>query len=73
VLGKELRKAREAAGLTQEQLALKARVDRSYLSELERDRKSPTVKLLLRLCVTLDASASRMIANVERRSRRSRP
>ena len=71
MLGKELRKAREAAGLTQEQLALKARVDRSYLSELERDRKSPTVKLLFRLCATLDASASRIIANVERQNRRN--
>lgn len=73
MLGNELRKAREAAGLTQEQLAFKARVDRSYLSELERDKKSPTVKLLLRLCDTLGVSASRMIARIERQAQRKAP
>ena len=66
MLGKELRNARQAAGLSQEQLALKARVDRSYLSELERDLKSPTVALLLRLCSALGISAAALIAQVEK-------
>jgi transcriptional regulator with XRE-family HTH domain len=67
MLGEELRKARTAAGLSQESLALGAGVDRSYLSELERDLKSPTVKLLLRLCATLGISASGLIAKVEKK------
>ncbi|HEY8750534.1 MAG TPA: helix-turn-helix transcriptional regulator [Tepidisphaeraceae bacterium] len=62
-----MRKARTAAGLSQESLALGAGVDRSYLSELERDLKSPTVKLLLRLCATLGISASGLIAKVEKK------
>lgn len=66
MLGEELRKAREAAGLTQEQLALEAQVDRSYISQLERGKKSPTVDMLFRLCATLDARPSRLIARVER-------
>jgi transcriptional regulator with XRE-family HTH domain len=65
MLGAELRKAREEAGLTQEQLAFRARIDRSYLSELERDKKSPTVAMLLKICRTLDVSASRLIAKIE--------
>ena len=56
--------------MTQEQLALQAHVDRSYLLELERDLKSPTVKLLLRLCETLGVSASGLIAKVEKDGRR---
>jgi transcriptional regulator with XRE-family HTH domain len=71
MLGQELRKARLAAGMTQEKLALSAGVDRSYLSELERDKKSPTVNMLLKLCKHLGVSASDLIAHVEKGQRRS--
>jgi transcriptional regulator with XRE-family HTH domain len=37
MLGEELRKAREAAGLTQERLAFRAGFSRPYISQLERD------------------------------------
>jgi transcriptional regulator with XRE-family HTH domain len=65
-LGTELKCARLKAGLSQEELSFRAEVDRSYISQLERDLKSPTVDMLLRLCRALGASASRMIANIER-------
>jgi transcriptional regulator with XRE-family HTH domain len=65
-LGKELHKARLAAGLTQERLAFKADVSRNYVSLLERDEKSPTVKMLLRLCRALGARASTIIARIEK-------
>ena len=64
-LGKELLKARTAAGLTQEQLAFKADVSRNYVSLLERDEKSPTVKMLLRLCKSLGVRASKIVARIE--------
>ncbi len=67
MLGDELRKARERAGLTQEDLAFKARIHRTYVSLLERDRKSPTLAVLFRICDALGVSASRLIARVERR------
>ena len=38
LLGRELRRARHAADLTQEQLAARAKVDRTYLSDLENDK-----------------------------------
>lgn len=56
-LGTELRKARLAAGLTQEKVALKADLDRSYLSELERDESSPTVFTLKRICRVIGIKA----------------
>lgn len=65
MLGQELRKAREAAGLTQEELAHRAQVDRTYISMLENNRKSPTVDLLMRLCAAMNASAATIIRKVE--------
>jgi transcriptional regulator with XRE-family HTH domain len=66
VLGKELRKARLAAGLTQEELAFRADVSRNYVSLLELGEKSPTVQVLLRLCKALGVKASKLIARIER-------
>lgn len=68
MLGDELRKAREAANLTQEQLSFKAEVDRTYISQLENDQKSPTVEMLFRLSAALDVLASEILARVERSS-----
>lgn len=65
MLGNELRKARMAAKLTQEQLSFAAEIDRSYISLLEHDKKSPTVDMLFRLCDTLGVSASGLLARVE--------
>ena len=65
MLGDELRKARIAADLTQEELARKAKLDRSYISQLERDLKSPTVDTLFRLCAAMSTSAAKLIARVE--------
>jgi transcriptional regulator with XRE-family HTH domain len=66
MLGKELRDARERANLTQEQLSYEAGVDRTYISMLEHDKKSPTVEMLFRLCKPLGVSASELLARVEK-------
>ncbi len=62
-----MKRARLAAGMTQEALSRAAKVDRSYVSQLERDLKSPTVDTLLRLCRAMNSSASTLIARVEAR------
>ena len=66
-LGRHLRAARLAAGLSQEALAARARVDRSYISQMERDLKSPTVAMLLRICRAANASAADIVRAVEGR------
>jgi transcriptional regulator with XRE-family HTH domain len=63
--GAELRRARRAADLTQEQLAARARVDRTYLSDIENDKVSPTLDMLERLCNALGVRVSAIIARVE--------
>lgn len=66
MLGDELRKAREAANLSQEKLAFEADVDRTYVSHLENNKKSPTVDVLFRLAAALGVPASELLARVER-------
>ena len=48
MLGDECQKARTTAGLTQEQLAFEADLDRTYISQLEHEKKSPTQEALFR-------------------------
>lgn len=66
MLGKEIRAARTRAALTQEELAFKAGIHRTYISLLERNKRSPTVDVLIRICRALGVSASRMISRVEK-------
>jgi len=72
MLGDELRKAREDAEMTQEELSFAAGVDRSYVSQLERNLKSPTVDVLFRICDALKIAASELIARVEKTRKRPR-
>ncbi len=65
MMGEELRKARELAGLTQEQLSFEAKLSRPYISQLERNLKSPTVDTLFRLCDALDISAADLVRRVD--------
>jgi len=48
-LGANIRKARKHKGIAQEDLAHTARVDRSYVGEIERGKANPTVKIIVRL------------------------
>lgn len=66
MVGTVLQKMRLKAGMTQEELAFRAQVDRSYISLLEHNRKSPTVDMLFRLCQALGIKASSVIAQVEK-------
>jgi transcriptional regulator with XRE-family HTH domain len=65
MLGDELRKAREDADLTQEQLAFRAEIDRTYVSQLENNKKSPTVDVLLRICAAIGVSAADLISRID--------
>lgn len=45
-VGENVRRHRRAAGLTQEEVAHRANLDRTYLSDIERGIRNPTVMLL---------------------------
>lgn len=65
-LGEELKRAREAADMTQEEVAFAAGIDRPHLSLLENNHKTPTVDMLRRICRALGVPASEILARVER-------
>lgn len=52
-LGRNIRRLREEAGLSQEQLAFDAGMKRSYLSDMERGVRNPTVRALGRIALAL--------------------
>ncbi len=55
----------EQAGLTKEELSFRAGLSRPYISQLERNLKSPTVDTLFLICGALGVSASDVIGRVE--------
>lgn len=63
--GMVLRECRKGAGLSQEQLAEKAGVDRSFLSMVERGIQSPNIAVLFRMAEVLSVPASELIARTE--------
>ncbi|HZG46597.1 MAG TPA: helix-turn-helix transcriptional regulator [Allosphingosinicella sp.] len=54
LLGQNVRRYRKLKGLTQEQLAHRAEMERSYVSDLERGERNPSVKALGRLAEALE-------------------
>ena len=66
-LGQALRKLRTERGWSQSELALRVEMDRNYLSLIELGRNSPSVRMLLRLCMALDVRAAKVLDDVERR------
>ena len=54
--------------MTQDDLSHAAGIDRSYLSQLERDLKSPTIQILFRLCRPLKVLPSELMAKLEQQS-----
>lgn len=62
--GTALREARLDSGQSQEALALKVGLDRTYVSATERGRKNPTLVSMLRLCEGLDITISELLAGV---------
>lgn len=49
-----LRELRHRAGLSQENLALLAGIDRAYMSALERAKHNPTLELVTRLVIPMN-------------------
>lgn len=67
-LGQALRKLRTERGWSQADLALRAQMDRNYLSLIELGRNSPSVRMLVRLCMALDVRAADVLNDMERRA-----
>jgi transcriptional regulator with XRE-family HTH domain len=65
--GAVLRKYRDEAGLTQEALANQCGLHATYISQLERGLKTPSLAVLVDLAGELGVRASVLVGEVERR------
>lgn len=69
--GRVLREQRLAAGMSQEGLALNALVDRTFVSQLERGVRQPTLTTVFRLAAALGVAPADLIQRMERGLRSS--
>jgi transcriptional regulator with XRE-family HTH domain len=68
VLAKNVRKYRQAAGLSQEELAYRAEIDRTYISSIERSVYGATIDVVDRLAKALGVEAADLLVRPRRRS-----
>lgn len=66
VLAENLKRYRRRAGLSQEELAHKAGIDRTYVSALERSVYAASVDVVDRLAIELGVSASDLLMREKR-------
>jgi transcriptional regulator with XRE-family HTH domain len=64
-LGDVVRSLRKSAGISQEALGLAAESGRTYISEIERGVKSPSVRVLFRLARVLQVKPSEIVRQAE--------
>src|SRR6478672_8328495 len=64
--GRVLREQRLSAGHSQEALALSADVDRTFVSQIERGIRQPTLTTLCKLSEALEIQPSTLVARVEK-------
>jgi len=61
-----LKKLRREKGLSQEELGFRADLHRTYISQLERGLKSPSLKTLRKIASVLELSLTELMALIER-------
>ena len=60
-LGSNLRRLREARGLSQEAFAHEANIHRTYVSDIERGARNPTIMIIEKLAKFLNVSAGDLL------------
>lgn len=70
VFGQVLQELRRARGLSQEQLGFESGCHRTYVSMLERGKKSPSLNMIFRVATALKIKPSEIIRRVETRADR---
>ena len=58
ILGNRIRERRKTLNLTQEELAAKAGIDRSYIGGVERGERNVTFTMLCSICVALECDVA---------------
>ncbi|GKU75791.1 helix-turn-helix domain-containing protein [Paenibacillus sp. L3-i20] len=64
LIGDNIRDLRKSKGFSQEQLALRADINASYMGQVERGEKNPTIDVLSKIAIALQTPLERIV-NVE--------
>ncbi len=64
-LAQVLKENRLKHKLSQEELAHRCKIDRTYISMIERQKRKPTLHILFRICEALNTSPSEFLREVE--------
>jgi transcriptional regulator with XRE-family HTH domain len=61
IVGGNVRRLRQIAGLTQEQLGFEARIDLTYVGGIERGRRNPSLLVMVRIAEALRVDPERLL------------
>lgn len=64
-IGAAIRRARLERGVSQEELAHRCSIDRSYLSSIERGGQNPGVITIVRVAYSLEMTVTELVAEAE--------
>jgi transcriptional regulator with XRE-family HTH domain len=66
IVAKNLRILRKQKGLSQEELAFQAGINRNYVGQIEREEKSPTIDVIERIGNALKIPPMQLLSNGDR-------
>ena len=64
-LGKRIVYLRKQKGLSQEDLALEAGINKNYLSDLERGRRNPSLLIIEKIAIALEIDLETLFKGIE--------
>jgi transcriptional regulator with XRE-family HTH domain len=64
-LGAAIRRCRLAKGVSQEELAHRSAIDRSYMSSIERGGQNPGILSIVRIARAMDLTMTELMAEAE--------
>ncbi len=66
IVGKNVRRFRQRADMTQEQLAFAAEIDLTYVGGIERGKRNPSVLVLVRIAAALGTEPAELLKPVSK-------
>lgn len=64
-LGAAIRRCRRVQGVSQEELAHRSAIDRSYMSSIERGSQNPGILSIIRVAHAMDMTMTELMAEAE--------
>lgn len=64
IIGKRIRARRRGLGMSQEALAERAGLHYTYIGQIERGEKNPSIETMLKLCGALDTTIEKLFEKI---------